>query len=73
MYAREIGDEIVMEQARGGDLIRWIFSAIRPESFRWRSQCSTDGGASWRVEQQVRADRATTPAAAGDLPPLDAF
>ena len=68
MYAREIDDEIVMEQAQGGDLIRWIFSDIRPESFRWRSQRSTDGGAHWRLEQQVRADRAATPAAAADLP-----
>jgi hypothetical protein len=44
MYARQINDDIVMEQAQGGDLIRWIFSDIRPESFRWRSQRSTDGG-----------------------------
>ena len=72
MYARQIDDEIVMEQAQGGDLIRWIFSDIQPESFRWRSQRSTDGGASWRLEQQVRADRAAAPAAAGDLPSLDA-
>jgi hypothetical protein len=72
MYAREIGDEIVMERAGGGDLIRWIFSNIGPESFHWRSQRSTDGGASWRLEQQVWADRAVTPAAAGDLPSLDA-
>jgi hypothetical protein len=72
MYAREIDDEIVMEQAQGGDLIRWIFSDIQPESFRWRSQRSTDGGASWRLEQQVRADRAAAPAAAGDLLSLDA-
>jgi hypothetical protein len=68
MYAREIDDEIVMEQAQGGDLIRWIFSDIRPQSFRWHSQRSTDGGANWRLEQQVRADRAAAPAAAGDLP-----
>ncbi len=66
MYARQIGDEIVMEQAEGADLVRWIFSGIRPESFHWRSQRSTDGGASWRLEQRVRADRAATPAAAGD-------
>jgi hypothetical protein len=68
MYARQIDDEIVMEQAQGGDLIRWIFSDIRPESFRWRSQRSTDGGASWRLEQQVRASRAATPGATADLP-----
>jgi hypothetical protein len=68
MYAREIDDEIVMERAQGGDLIRWIFSGIGPESFHWRSQRSTDGGASWRLEQQVRATRAAGPATADALP-----
>jgi hypothetical protein len=58
-----------MEQAEGGDLIRWIFSDIRPQSFRWHNQRSTDGGAHWRLEQQVRADLAAPPAAVGDLPP----
>jgi len=58
MYAREIDDEIVMEQAEGGDLVRWIFSDVRPESFHWRSRRSADGGASWRLQQRVRADRA---------------
>jgi hypothetical protein len=68
MYAREIDDEIVMERAQGGDLIRWIFSGIGPESFHWRSQRSTDGGASWRLEQRVRAARAAGPATADALP-----
>jgi hypothetical protein len=58
MYAREIGDEIVMERADGGDLVRWVFSDVRPESFRWRSERSNDGGASWRLEQSVQADNA---------------
>ena len=71
MYAREIGEEMVMERAEGGDLVRWIFFDIGPESFHWRSQRSTDGGVSWRLEQLVRADRAATPAGAGELPSLD--
>jgi hypothetical protein len=72
MYAREIDDEIVMERAEGGDLVRWIFFDIRPESFHWRSERSTEGGASWRLEQAVRADRTARPANAGDLPSPDA-
>jgi hypothetical protein len=32
MYARQIEDEIVREQAECGDLVRWIFSGIRPGS-----------------------------------------
>jgi hypothetical protein len=57
MTAREIGKEMVLEQADGGRLIRWIFSDIEPTSFSWRSQVSADGGRSWRLEQKVRARR----------------
>jgi hypothetical protein len=58
MYAREIDDEMVMERADGSDLVRWVFSDVRPESFGWRSERSSDGGASWRLEQSVRASKA---------------
>lgn len=72
MFARVIDDEIVMERAAGGQLVRWIFSDIRPDSFHWRSERSADGGGSWRLEQQVDADRAAPPSrpsvAVGTLP-----
>jgi hypothetical protein len=57
MYARQIGDEIVMERAEGGKLVRWVFSDIGSESFFWRNEASSDGGRSWRREQELRAHR----------------
>jgi len=58
MTAREIGDEMVLEGADGGRLVRWIFSEIGSQSFAWRAEASTDGGASWRLEQTVDARKA---------------
>lgn len=57
MYARQIGDEIVMERAAGGDLIRWTFTDIRTETFRWKNERSTTGGRTWRLDQEVTAHR----------------
>ena len=58
MTARQIGDDMVLEGADGGRLVRWIFSEIGPRSFSWRAEASTDGGASWRLEQTVDATKA---------------
>jgi hypothetical protein len=57
MFAREIDDEIVLERADPGQLLRWIFSDIEPATFRWRSERSGDGGRTWRLEQEVDARR----------------
>lgn len=57
MFARELGDEIVMERADGGELVRWIFADLQPESFQWRAERSANGGGSWRLEQEVTARR----------------
>lgn len=58
MYARQIGDDLVMERAAGSALIRWIFTAITPGSFTWRNERSTDGGTTWHLDQEVSAHRA---------------
>lgn len=43
------GDEIFQEGSQeDGSLARWIFSDIRPESFRWSGLASKDGGATWQ-------------------------
>ena len=59
MFARTIGDEIVMERAEGGRLARWIFSDLGTQTFHWRSESSTEGGRSWRLDQEVDARRLT--------------
>jgi hypothetical protein len=59
MFAREIGDEMVLERADGGRLTRWTFSEFDAASFSWRSEISTDGGGSWQLEQGLTASRQT--------------
>lgn len=56
--ARAQGDEIVHEGTTAdGRPSRWIFSDIKPDSFRWRSLVSSDRGASWTVVQEIVATR----------------
>ncbi|KDN82045.1 hypothetical protein [Kitasatospora cheerisanensis] len=57
MYARQIDDEIVMERATAAALVRWTFADTTADSFQWRNERSTDGGASWRLDQEVSARR----------------
>jgi hypothetical protein len=57
MYARQIDDEIVMERAAGSDLIRWTFTDITADTFHWRNERSTDGGHTWRLDQEVSSRR----------------
>ena len=57
--ARQVGEEIVLE---GKDLdntpMRWIFSNISANSFRWRRVHSTDGGATWELHKEMIVRRA---------------
>src|SRR2546430_2284339 len=53
--ARAVGTDIV--QAATGEPVRWIFSDIEPDRFRWRSEISDDGGVSWRTEIEMRVRR----------------
>ena len=57
MFARQVGDEMVLEQADGRRLERWVFSDMAPRSFSWRSEVSADGGGTWRREQELTAQR----------------
>jgi len=66
--AREIGDEMVLERTdERGELVRWIFSGIRADSFHWRAVRSTDGGAAWGVEQTMEAIRRAVPDASSGV------
>ncbi len=50
--ARKIKDEIVLEgKLETGNEVKWIFSEIEKESFRWRFIESNDG---WKSESKVQ-------------------
>ena len=52
------GDDIVQLGTRpDGKLIRWSFSEITPNSFRWRGEISDDEGVSWRLNVEFLARR----------------
>jgi len=56
--AAQAGDQIVMDAVVGTDEpTRWIFSEIGPDRFAWRNVSSGDGGASWRLQQEMVARR----------------
>jgi hypothetical protein len=56
---RQVGDEIVQigEREADGGLTRWVYRDITPNSFRWFNEHSADGGSSWIVTQEMRAQR----------------
>jgi hypothetical protein len=48
------GDRIVLEGSEGeGIRNRWSFSEIAKDRFHWRGEISHDGGATWRLEQEM--------------------
>lgn len=62
LYTRQIGRaqgrDIVQEGDMGGGLrMRWSFSEITPNAFRWRGERSLDNGASWHLQADFRARR----------------
>jgi hypothetical protein len=51
-YTRQIGrargQDIVQEgKLDSGDILRWSFTEITPNSFHWLGEHSADGGATW--------------------------
>jgi hypothetical protein len=58
MIGRAEGADIVQLGTRlDGQLMRWSFLEITPDSFRWRGEISADDGASWRVNTEFTATR----------------
>jgi hypothetical protein len=62
-YTRQIGracgPDIVQEgRLDDGAMIRWSFTEITPESFRWLGERSLDEGATWQAQAEFRARRA---------------
>jgi hypothetical protein len=52
-------DGRIMQEGAGTDgrPIRWIFPEIAADQFRWEGYISDDGGAKWRLEQEMQARR----------------
>lgn len=57
---RPVGNEIVLrERNRPAGLgERWIFSHVRPQSFRWRAERRITPGGRWEVIEEMRIERA---------------
>lgn len=59
--ARQEKDEIILEGSFApGSRTRWIFSHVTPTRFQWRNVESNDEGATWRVVQEMVAQRASS-------------
>ena len=58
---RQVGDEIVLEgRTTEGYPVKWIFSEITPDSFRWRAEQSRDNGKTWMLKEEMRIRRRHT-------------
>jgi len=62
LYTRQIGrgqgrDIVQIGTADNGAHLRWSFSDIAPDSFRWRGERSSDEGANWFLQSDFRARR----------------
>jgi hypothetical protein len=56
--ARQVGDEIVLEgRAAQGYPVKWIFSEITPDSFKWRSEETHDNGKTWTLKEEMQIRR----------------
>ncbi len=64
-YSRQIGraegkDIVQNGRLEDGAAIRWRFTEITDDSFRWLGERSDDSGMSWRLEADFRAKRLGT-------------
>ena len=54
---RPVGDEIILLSEEDDPQLRWRFTEITDESFRWRSEISSDGGGTWTFNEDMRLTR----------------
>ena len=51
-------DRFVLEsQDSDSKTTRWSFNEIRPDSFTWRDEQSSDGGKTWRLKSEYHMNR----------------
>jgi hypothetical protein len=62
IYTRQLGrkqgNDIVQIGAWNDLTLRWTFTDITPDSFRWLGERSADGGKTWMLQSDYRARRA---------------
>jgi hypothetical protein len=61
-YTRQIGraqgrDIVQLGKNDAGDGVRWSFTDITPDSFRWLGERSRDGGSTWQLQAEYLARR----------------
>jgi hypothetical protein len=62
-YSRQIGraqggDIVQLGKNDDGEAVRWSFTAITPDSFRWLGERSRDDGEIWQLQAEFMARRA---------------
>lgn len=66
LIGRWVGRDVVqVGHHSDGTRIRWTFSEITPDSFRWTGEALRTDGKSWKLEAQFLARRATQKQAGG--------
>jgi hypothetical protein len=65
LIGRKAGDRIVQDGhgPEPGQRVRWSFTDITNESFRWIGEFSEDDGATWFFEQEMWGTRMSSPTA----------
>jgi hypothetical protein len=63
VYTRQIGrahggDIVQLGNNDAGEPVRWSFTAIKPDSFRWTGERSRDDGNTWQMQAEFHARRA---------------
>jgi hypothetical protein len=54
---RPVDGEIILLSDEDDPQLRWRFTEIADDSFRWRSEISHDGGATWTFNEDMRLTR----------------
>ena len=57
LQGRQEGERIVLTGADGDRYLRWSFNDIEPDTFVWRGERSTDGGATFRLAEPMHVRR----------------
>lgn len=62
VYARQLGrkqgnDIVQLGKSDSGATLRWTFTDIAADSFRWLSERLLDDGATWKLQSEYRARR----------------